>query len=219
MVRRKLVSLFVCSLVMGTVSMAVAGIPDLSLSTATTAAGSQVSVYSTNLVGTSKTLLQAQTVAGVVTNATITLTLKDGNGDPIFNYPFEDLWLATSLGGFTSCVPSLANASTNNLGITTFVGANLGRGHSNRTLGETTVVMIAGTPLTGSGLAILFNSADIDNNNVVNLLDLGQFIAAYKGSPIGGDNYYANYNYDASVNLLDLGVFIAAYKSTVQGCQ
>jgi hypothetical protein len=204
---------------MGTVSMAVAGIPDVSLSTATTAAGTQVSVFCTNVLGTSKTLLQAQTAAGVITDATITLTLLDGNGDPIFNYPFEDLWLATSLNGFVSCSPSLPIGNTNQLGITTFVGANLGKGHSDRLGGvERCVVMISGTPLSGSGLDILFNSADINGDNIVNSLDLGLFVSALKGI-VGTDPYHGNLQYDAAVNSLDLGVFVGQLKSTTQGCQ
>ncbi len=128
MVRRKLVSLFVCSLVMGTVSMAVAGIPDYTLSTATTAAGTQVSVYCSPIPGAGQTLLQAKTVGGVVVNATITLTLRDGNGDPIFGYPREDLWLATSLGGLVICTPSIPAVNTNALGVTTFTDAVSGEG-------------------------------------------------------------------------------------------
>lgn len=219
MVRRKLVSLFVCSLVMGTVSMAVAGIPDLTNSSATTAAGTQVSVYCSTIPGVGATLLAARTIAGVGLNATITLTLKDGNGDPIVGYPREDLWLATSLGGLTVCTPSIAFANTNVLGVTTFVDAVLARGKSSRLLGEKTQVMIAGAPLTGSQLDILFNSADINNDNVVNLVDFAQFVAAYKLVPIGGDNYYANFQYGPSVDLVDLAMFTSAYKSVLQGCQ
>lgn len=217
MVRRKLVSLFVCSLVMGAVSMAVAGIPDLTLSTAVTAAGTQVSVYSTTAAGTGKSLLQAQNNTGAVVNATITLTLKDGNGDPIAFYPMEDLWLATSLGGFVSCTPTLPNAGTNALGVATFTAANLGKGYSNRNGGEKTVVMISGTALSGSQMDILFNSADINKDNVVNALDLGLFVQALKG--LLADNYLGNLQYDAAVNALDLGVFVLALKSTTQGCQ
>lgn len=217
MVRRKLVSLFLCSLVMGAVSVAAAGIPDLTNSTATTAAGSQVSVYCTTVVGTGKTLLEARDALGVLTPALITLTLEDGNGDPIFGYPYEDLWLATSLGGLISCTPSVATANTNALGVTTFNGAILGKGHSNRLGGEKCVVMISGSPLTGSALDILFNSADMNGDNVVNLLDLGLFVSAYKG--LAADPYGANLQYDASVNLLDLAIFVGEYKSLVQGCQ
>jgi len=202
---------------MGAVSMAVAGIPDLTLSTAVTAAGSQVSVYSTTVAGTGNSLLQAKTVAGVVTNATITLTLKDGNGDPIAFYPMEDLWLATSLNGFVSCTPCLPNAGTNALGVATFTAANLGKGHSNRNGGEKTQVMISGTPLVLQQLNILYNSADINGDNTVNGLDLGLFVTALKG--LAADNYGADLQYDGAVNGLDLGVFVGCLKSTTQGCQ
>jgi len=218
MVRRKLVSLFVCSLVMGAVSMAVAGIPDLTLSTAVTAASTQVSVYSTTVPGTGNSLLQARTVAGAVMNATITLTLKDGNGDPIAFYPMEDMWLAGSLGGFVSCTPCLPNAGTDALGVATFTAANLGKGHSNRNGGEKTQVLISGTPLAvAQNLNILYNSADINGDNVVNGLDLGLFVTALKG--LAADNYGADLQYDGAVNGLDLGIFVGCLKSTTQGCQ
>jgi len=205
---------------MGAVSMAAAGIPDLTLSTATTAAGAQVSVYCTTVVGTGKTLLQARNAAdpaGVFTNATVTLTLKDGNGDPIAFYPMEDLWLTTSLGSFISCIPFLPVAGTNAAGVTTFTGANLGMGYSHRLAGEKAVVSISGTPLSGSQLDILFNSADINANGVVNVLDLGLFVQALKG--LVPDTYYGNLQYDTAVNVLDLGVFVTALKATLQGCQ
>jgi hypothetical protein len=202
---------------MGTVSMALAGIPDLTNSTATTAAGTQVSVYCSTVAGVGQTLLQAKTAAGVGLNATITLTLKDGNGDPIFGYPREDLWLATSLGGLVVCTPSIAAANTNALGVTTFVDAVLAKGHSNRNGGEKTVIMIAGAPLTGSQLDILFNSADINADNIVNISDTAAFVSALKG--LAADNYYANFVYDASVNISDTASYVAALKSVLQGCQ
>jgi len=203
---------------MGAVSMAVAGIPDPVLSTAVTAAGTQVSVYSSVVAGAGNTLLAAKTVAGVVTNATVTLTLKDGNGDPIAFYPMEDMWLVTSLNGFVSCTPCLPVAGTNALGVTTFTAANLGKGHSNRNGGEKTQVLISGTPLAAAqNLDILYNSADYNGDNVVNGLDLGKFVEALKG--LAADNYGADLQYDGAVNGLDFGIFVGCLKSTTQGCQ
>lgn len=200
MVRRKLVGLFVCSLVMGIASMAVAGIPDLTLSTATTAATSQVSVYSLPN-GNGKALTAAKAISSTTpVNATITLTLKDGNGDPIFLYPSEDMWLETSLGGLVHCAGgTVASASTNALGVTTFVNAILGGKQSNRVSAEKTIVLISGTPLSGSQLDILFNSPDIDGNLVVNLSDT----VLYAQNATGAYHYRSDFFFDNAINLSD----------------
>lgn len=204
MVRRKLVGLFVCSLVMGIVSMAVAGIPDLTLSTATTAAVSQVSVYSLPN-GNGKALTAAKALGSTTpVNATITLTLKDGNGDPIFLYPSEDLWLETSLGGLKHCAGgTVADFSTNALGITTFSNAILGGKQSDRVLAEKTIVLVSGTSLSGSQLDILFNSPDIDGNLTVNLSDA----IAYVANATGAYSYRSDYYFDTVINLSDAVLF------------
>lgn len=200
MVRRKLVGLFVCSLVMGLAPLAMAGIPDLTLSTATTAATAQVSVY-TLPNGNGRGLDEAKTISSSTTvNATITLTLLDGNGDPIFLYPNEDLWLETTLGGLALCPGgSIADANTNALGQTTWSGSVFGGKQSNRTAAEKTVVVISGNPLNGSQLDILFNSPDIDGNLVVNLSDT----VLYAQNATGSYNYRSDFFFDGSVNLSD----------------
>lgn len=200
MVRRKLVGLFVCSLVMGIASMAVAGIPDLTLSTATTAAASQVSVYSLPN-GNGKPLTQAKAIGSTtLVNATITLTLRDGNGDPIYLYPSEDLWLETSAGGMVHCNGgTVAAFSTNASGVTTFVGPFLAGKQSNRTGSEKTIVMVSGSALNGSQLDILFNSPDIDGNLVVNLSDT----VLYAQNATGSYNYRSDFFFDNAINLSD----------------
>lgn len=180
--------------------MAVAGIPDLTLSTATTAATVQVSVYSLPN-GNGKALTSAKAISSTTpVNATITLTLKDGNGDPIFLYPSEDMWLETSLGGLVHCAGgTVASASTNALGVTTFVNAILGGKQSNRVSAEKTIVLISGTPLSGSQLDILFNSPDIDGNLVVNLSDT----VLYAQNATGAYHYRSDFFFDNAINLSD----------------
>lgn len=204
MVSRKLVGLFVCSLVMGTVSMAVAGIPSLTLSTATTAATVQVSVYSLPN-GNGKALTAAKALGSTTpVNATITLTLKDGNGDPIFLYPSEDMWLETSLKtattGMSHCAGgTVADFSTNALGVTTFTNPILGGRQSNRVLAEKTIVLISGSPLVGSQLDILFNSPDISGNLFVDLTDT----VLYAQNATGAYSYRSDFFFDTFVNLSD----------------
>lgn len=198
MVRRKLVGLLVCSLV-GVASLSTAGIPDLTLSTATTAAGVQVSVY-TLPNGNGRGLNEARATTGVV-DATITLTLLDGNGDPIYLYPREDLWLETTLGGLKLCPGgSYARFNTDINGTTTWSLPVAGGGYSNRTGGELTVVMINGAPLSASTMNILFNSPDITGDLQVNLTDIVQF----KNALSGGYQYYADFAFDNALNLSDI---------------
>lgn len=200
MVRRKLAGLFVCSLVMGIASMAVAGIPDLTLSTATTAAAVQVSVYSLPN-GNGKPLTQAKAIGSTTpVNATITLTLKDGNGDPIFTYPFEDLWLETSLGNLKHCAGgTVADFSTLANGTTTFTNPILGGKQSDRVNAEKTIVLVSGSPLAGGGLDILWNSPDIDGNLIVNLSDT----VLYAQNATGAYNYRSDFFFDNVINLSD----------------
>jgi hypothetical protein len=185
---------------MGIASVAMAGIPDLTLSTATTAAASQVSVY-TLPNGLGKGLDEAKS-AGSTTpvNATITLTLLDGNGDPIFLYPAEDMWLATSLGNLAVCPGgSAADASTNASGITTFSNPLFGGKQSNKVGLEKCVVIISGSPLNGSQLDILFNSPDIDGNLAVNLSDT----VLYAQNATGSYSYRSDFFFDNVINLSD----------------
>jgi len=185
---------------MGIASMAVAGIPDLTLSTATTVAPAQVSLFSVPN-GTGKPLTQAKVISsGTLVDATITVTLRDGNGDPIYLYPAEDLWLETNAGGMVHCNGGTRAAfNTNASGQTTFVGPfNAGK-QSNRTGGEKTVVMVSGSALSGSLLDILFNSPDIDGNLIVNLSDTVLYATDAKGAY----NYRSDFYFDNLINLSD----------------
>ncbi len=203
MVRRKLVGLLVCSIV-GMASLAVAGIPDLSTSTATTAAGAAfVSVY-TLPSGDGRPLNAARTSNGTpgntsVIDATITLTVRDAGGSPIYLYPSEDLWLQTTAGGLKLCPGgSVADFSTNASGVTTFSRAIYGGGSSGA---EQTVVMINGSALVGSNMNIHFNSPDINGDLVVDVRD-SPFYANDAVHPIPY-NYRSDYLYDNQINVSD----------------
>jgi len=203
MVRRKLVGLLVCSIV-GMASLAVAGIPDLSRSTAVTAyPGGTVSVE-TLPSGDGRPLNAARTSNGTagntaIVNATITLTVKDGNGDPIYLYPSEDLWLQTTSGGLKLCPGgSVADFSTDINGQTTFSHAIYGGGHSE---GEQTVVVINGSALVGSNLNIQWNSPDISGDLKVDLTDTVTYASdALHPTPY---HYRSDMLFDSQINLSD----------------
>ena len=81
------------------------GLPDLDLSLATTAAaGMRVSVF-TDPGGSGMSLDRCYVFGGAEVDATITLTLLDSAGDPVPDFPAEDLYLATSAGGLNRYDP------------------------------------------------------------------------------------------------------------------
>ncbi len=80
MVRRKLMGILVCSVLFA--GTAFAGIPSLTLSAAASAEASAVSVF-TLPNGGGHGINDCYLSGGAKTDATITLTLVDLNGDPI----------------------------------------------------------------------------------------------------------------------------------------
>jgi hypothetical protein len=201
------VGLLVISIV-GMASLAVAGIPDLGRSSAVTAAGASIVSVETCPSGDCRPLNAARTSNGTPGNtalidATITLTVLDGNGDPIYLYPSEDLWLQTTLGGLKLCPGgSVADFSTDIHGVTTFSRAVYGGGH---TEGEQTVVVINGSPLVGYNMNILWNGPDNSGDLKVDLTDMSVF---------GNDvlhplpyHYRSDMFYDNQINLSDMSLF------------
>lgn len=198
MLRRFLLGIMVVSLA----SLAWAGVPDLVVSTATSPAhpaGASVWALPNGLgVGFD----EAFASGGAAVDATITLTLIDTNGDPIFLYPFEDLWLETSGGGLNYCPGgTVADASTDVNGQTTWTNPVLGGGYS---LGETTQVYVAGSPLAGGGLNITFNSADLNGDLTVNLSDISGFTQVLGGNYTNYPKYAGDFNNDNVINLSDI---------------
>jgi len=128
MVLRKLTGVFSIALVIGAATVAMAGVPDLALSTATTAAGAGVTPVLYNLPsGLGSAFTAARTTTGVV-NATITLTVLDGGGVAVANFPFADMWLEKEVvagtGNFIACVGgTTADANTNASGVTGWAAA------------------------------------------------------------------------------------------------
>lgn len=203
MVRRKLVGLLVCSIV-GMASLAVAGIPDLSNSTASTLAGSAIVSVETLPSGDGRPLNAARTSNGTpgntsIIDATITLTVLDGVSAPIYLYPSEDMWLQTTSGGLKLCPGgSVADFSTNISGVTTFSHAVYGGGHSET---EQTVVMINGSALSGSNMNIRWNSPDISGDLHVDLTDT----VVYAGDALHPLPYHyrSDMLFDNQINLSD----------------
>jgi hypothetical protein len=198
--------ILVCSVLFA--GTAFAGIPSLVLSTAATAAASPVSVF-TLPNGGGHRIDDCFLSGGAKTDATITLTLVDLNGDPINLYPFEDLTLATEFGGLVTCPGgSTADASTDVNGQCTFSGSVFGGGAS--ATGEGTVVLVNGSALTQAGIAVSFNSPDISGDLIVNLSDISLFASFYYGTY----SYRADFYWDGNLNLSDISLLAQGNGST-----
>jgi len=205
MLRRNILGLMVCIACLGVATLSYAGQPSPTLSVAASGAGAtQVSVF--NLPdGNGKALTEAKPSGAAVVDATITVTLNDAAGNPIFLYPFEDMWLETSLGGLAPCSGgTVSDGSTNINGQTTFTAALYAGGFSDQVAGEKCRVIVNGTALVGSDLDILFNSGDINGDLAVSLSDTILFVAVYTGSVY---DYSADFSYDGIINLSDLVLY------------
>jgi hypothetical protein len=205
---------FLVTLVVGSASFAMAGVPDLGLSTATRA---HVGAYSVSLFNLPNAGGSAFTAAnrlpadgGGTVDATISLTLVDGLGAAIENYPFEDLTLRCDDGLGQAMIPCIGGVScdgnTDAAGWTEWqLPLRAGAwGDAN------TEILVAGAPLVSGAIALKHNSADIDGSGTVNLVDVGLFSGIFYGAY----SYGADFNYDGAVSLPDVGRLAAGLGAT-----
>lgn len=203
MVLRKLMGVFMVTLLIGAASFATAGVPDLGLSTATRAyvGPEQLSLFNLPNGGGSAFTAAFKPAGGGLADATITVTLVDGLGAAIENYPFEDVTvncddgvnaIAPCLGGVT------ADANTDALGQTQFQTPLASGGWAN----ANTDVEIAGAALTSGSVALRMNSADISGDGAVTLTDVGIFSSIFYGAY----SYAADFNNDGVMSLSDVGL-------------
>lgn len=195
--------IFACALIIGAASFASAGVPDLGLSTATTYSGPAGVPVMLNMPNAAGSAFTAASVIGGTVDATINLTLLDGGGFAVPNFPFEDLWLESVDGAqeysFSYCAGgTTADADTDAAGMTTWTFP-LRAGGASETV---TAVMVNGAALTSNaGLAIHHNSPDINSDGNVNLSDVPEFAGDFFG---GLDPFRSDFQYDGDVNLSDV---------------
>ena len=202
MVLRKLTGLFVCTLILGAASFAMAGIPDLGNSEATMPNYAETgALFLFNLPnGDGSSFDNAQKTDGSIADATIEVVIRDGNNDVIAGFPAEDLWLESGDGGMVPCVGgTTADGDTDENGVTHWANPLNAGGHSTATC----YVMISGDAITsaGSDFALKFNSADMNGDGVVNLADVGSFSTVFYGTYEFSADFYA----DGVLNLADVG--------------
>jgi hypothetical protein len=199
MALKKIMGVFACALILGSAALATAGVPDLDLSTASRAYGGPETAVLFNLPNGGGSAFTSAAIIGGTVDATITLTLLDGAGVAIVNFPFEDAWIESADSGMAACTGgATADANTNASGMTSWV-TPLQAGGSSQAL---TVVMISGAALTSSaGVAVSHNSADINGDGNVNLTDVPLFAGDFYG---GVYAFRSDFSYDGSVNLSDV---------------
>jgi len=195
--------IFACALIVGAASFAMAGVPDLGLSTATTYNGGGGTPVMLNLPNGAGSPFTAAAIVGGTVDATINVTLLDGGSTPVVNFPFEDLWLETTDPSqeydFFACVGgTTADANTDVAGQTTF-SVPMRAGGASATV---TYVVVNGASLTSNaGLALWHNSPDINGDGKVNLSDVPEFAGDFFG---GAHPFRSDFQYDGNVNLSDV---------------
>lgn len=202
MVLRKLMGLFVCTLILGVASFAMAGVPDMGNSEGSMPnyAGLDPVMLFNLPGGTGSTFANAQLPDGSTVDATIEVVLRDGNNDIIPDFPAEDLWLASADDGMVACIGGAsADGDTDEFGVTDWSTALAAGGSSL----ANTYIMVSGDALTGVGseFALHFNSADMDGSGDVLLNDVGAFSTVFYGAY----DFSADFFFDGVVNLSDVG--------------
>ena len=198
---------FLCCLLLVSATAAIGGVPDTGLSTAEMRAYAGTATVSMfNLPdGSGCAFADAIAEGGGPADATITVTLVDGNSVPIQNYPFEDIWLqsaGTSGTGLVACSGgATADANTDANGETVFANPLYAGGWYT----DPTQVVIAGDPLTSGDLNLRFNSPDINGDGKVDLSDAAFFTIFY----YTGYDYAGDFNFDGAVDLSDASLLSA----------
>ena len=155
--------------------------------------------------GSGETFDQAFLPYGGRADATITLVLRDGNGDPIPNFPREDVWLISEDDGLVACVGgAIPDTDTDQQGMTRWSAPLRAGGHSEGRAD----VRVNGAPIELSAPVLLgFNSPDINGDLVVNLSDVQLFTVDFYYA----DTFRSDFYRDGVVNLSDLAALSHAF--------
>jgi hypothetical protein len=183
-------------MIIGMTSLAMAGIPDADNSTAGSASG----CVEIAMDGNGKSLAAA--------GLTVTVTVLDGNGDPVAGYPFQDVYVGDNLGGTEISLcngGSFASGNTNASGVTTITGSIAGGGTTTSGM----QVYLAGVPLNGPALPLDASSPDlIGHDLIVNNPDLTTVPGGFANLFLnGGYDVVGDFNCDSVENILEVTRF------------
>lgn len=172
--------------------------PDLWLSSATMEFDGEASLF-VRPDGQGKAFDEAYAWGGIAVDATITLELIGFSGDPIENFPWEDIWIASGDDGLIICnLGACPEDNTDANGHTSWTMPLRGGGHSE----ENCWVLVNGAAIGGPGIPLHFNSADISGDLIVNLTDIALFAEDF----FGDYDYRCDFYYDGELNLSDLSL-------------
>lgn len=207
----KIAAILFCILFSISPSLALTGVPDLCESNASMNGVTNQTISLFSLPdGQGLSLNEAQIYNdGTTIDATITLEVLDFSGAPISDFPAEDMWLESHNGGMVSCaLGTMADSNTDFNGQTTFSSALRAGGWSM----SSCEVMINGMPLCQAPFDMYFNSADVNGDGTVNLIDLNMIATAFYFE----FHYSVDFYPDGVLNLSDIGRFITAVGASCQ---
>jgi hypothetical protein len=157
--------------------------------------------------GSGPPLSQAMGFGGQIVDSSVQVTLVDSWYYPIPDFPGEDMWLGTDAPTSVVCGSYqdrgfVFEGTTDHNGEITFTGPLAGGGWSEGPIW----VYVNGFRAMDENhnqhppLPLRFNSADINADAVVDLLDVILFVEDY----LGAYNYSSDFHWDGQLNLLDL---------------
>jgi hypothetical protein len=202
MLHRTVATIFCFAIVALVAAPAAANLPDLTLSSASVPANA-VALYSIP-DGSGQSFSGAMDATGATVNGTITVTLLNPIGNPIANFPLEDVWLESLDGNLGICVTAHPDAITDGAGQAFFTSFLNAGGNSFVATGGGLRVMVLGSSLVGSDLAYNMLTPDLDNNGAVDLSDTVMFVPLYTG---GGYDMSVDFFWDGNINLSDLVLY------------
>jgi hypothetical protein len=184
---------------------AVAGVPPEPWVEVVQHADQPISLFCTP-AGDGAAFADANAFGGSRIDATLEVILyndQPGWGEPVANYPAEDMWLQSYPPTLAPCPGgTIADANTDQDGRTHWGRPLRAGGHLDPDAGNELLLFVNGTPAYGlPELGMRFNSADLNGDGLVNLSDVGEFAIDL----FGVYAYRSDFVWDGIINLSDVG--------------
>jgi hypothetical protein len=155
--------------------------------------------------GSGPSFAAARDEEGQTVDATITLHLRDFQGNPFILFPREDMWLETHDGNQVACGGNMiADQDTDADGVTYWLNPQPAGGSSEGPV----FVYVIGMMLP-NGLPLKFRSPDINGDLQVSLHD----VAIFAGDYFGGYHPRSDLSGDGALNLSDLAMLATHFQA------